>query len=70
MSVDEYRARAEECEQMARQPDNYGAKMLYENLACQWKELAKQAEGRESALAKSSWLWKSVTDKVRSVQLF
>jgi hypothetical protein len=70
MSIDEYRARAEECEAMARQPDNYGAKTLYENLACQWKELAKQAEERESTLTKSSGLWNSVTDKVRSMQLF
>jgi hypothetical protein len=49
MRVDEYRARAEECEEIARQRSDFGAKKLYENLACQWRELAMQAEWRERA---------------------
>jgi hypothetical protein len=47
MSPDEYRARAEECEEIAKQLPNFGAKKLYENLARQWRELAMQAEWRE-----------------------
>lgn len=47
MRAEEYRARAEECEKMARQLPNAGAKTLYENLACQWRDLAMQAEWRE-----------------------
>jgi hypothetical protein len=49
MRTDEYRARAEECEEIAKQLPNFGAKKLYENLARQWRELAKQAEWREGA---------------------
>ena len=49
MRADEYRARAEACEEMARQLPNFGAKKLYENLACQWRELATRAEWRERA---------------------
>jgi hypothetical protein len=49
MKTDEYRARAEECEEIARQQPGFGAKKLYESLACQWRELAMQAEWRERA---------------------
>jgi hypothetical protein len=49
MRVNEYRARAEKCEEMAKQLPNFGAKQLYENLAHQWRELAKQAELGERA---------------------
>jgi hypothetical protein len=49
MRADEYRARAEECEAMAKQFPNFGAKKLYETLACRWRELAMQADLRESA---------------------
>jgi hypothetical protein len=45
MRVDEYHARADECEEIGKQ--FHGAKKLYENLASQWRELAKQAESRE-----------------------
>jgi hypothetical protein len=48
MRADEYRARAEECEEIAKQP-GFEAKKLYETLACQWRELAMQAEWRERA---------------------
>ena len=49
MRADEYRARAEECEEIAKRKPDFGAKKLYENLASQWRELAMQAEWRESA---------------------
>jgi hypothetical protein len=49
MRVDEYRARAEKCEEMAKQRPSLGAKQLYESLANQWRELAKQAESGERA---------------------
>jgi hypothetical protein len=49
MRADEYRARAEDCEQIARQQSGLGAKKLYENLASKWRELAMQAEWRERA---------------------
>ena len=48
MRADKYRVRAEECEEIAKQP-GFGAKKLYETLACQWRELAMQAEWRERA---------------------
>ena len=47
MRVDEYRSRAERCEEMAKRLRSFGAKQVYENLAHQWRELAKQAESRE-----------------------
>jgi hypothetical protein len=46
---DLYRARAEKCEEMAKQRPSLGAKQLYESLANQWRELAKQAESGERA---------------------
>jgi hypothetical protein len=49
MRADEYRARAEECEEFANRLTGFGAKKLYENLAHQWSELATQAEWRERA---------------------
>ena len=49
MRADEYRARAEECEEIAKREPDFGAKKLYENLASQWRELAIQAEWRERA---------------------
>jgi hypothetical protein len=47
MRVEEYLARAEECEAMAKDFPNFGAKKLYENLADRWRELATQAIARE-----------------------
>ena len=49
MRADKYRVRAEECEEIAKRKPDFGAKKLYENLASQWRELAMQAEWRESA---------------------
>ena len=49
MRPNEYLARAEECEEMAKQLPNLGAKNLYATWARQWRELAVQAEGRECA---------------------
>lgn len=49
MRVDEYRARAERCEALAKQLRNFEAKKVYENLANHWTELAEQAESRERA---------------------
>ena len=49
MRAEEYRARAEECEEIAKRKPDFGAKKLYENLASQWRELATQAEWRERA---------------------
>jgi hypothetical protein len=49
MRADEYRARADECEEIGKQLPNFGARKLYEILASQWRELAKQAELRERA---------------------
>jgi hypothetical protein len=49
MRAEEYRARAEECEEIAKQLTGSGAKKLYENLAYQWRELATQTELRERA---------------------
>jgi hypothetical protein len=47
MTVNEYRARAEECEDTAKQ--QIGAKNLYEDPARQWRTLAEEAERRERA---------------------
>jgi hypothetical protein len=44
MRVDEYNARAERCEEIAKRLRNSGAKQLYENLAHRWRDLANQAE--------------------------
>jgi hypothetical protein len=43
MRVDEYNARAERCEAMAKRLHSSGAKQLYENLAHHWRELANRA---------------------------
>ena len=47
MKVDEYRARAERYEEVAKRLRSAAAKQVYKNLAHQWWELAKQAESRE-----------------------
>jgi hypothetical protein len=54
MGVDEYRARAERYDGLAKQVRSSGARQAYENLARLWRELAKQAESRERANAVTS----------------
>jgi hypothetical protein len=49
MRPNEYRARAEECDEMAKQPPSFGVNKLYATLARHWRELAVQAEERECA---------------------
>ena len=47
MRVDEYRARAARYEGVAKQLRSSEAKQVYEKLAHELRELAKQAESRE-----------------------
>ena len=47
MRVDEYRARAERYEEVAKQLRSSGAKQVYEKLAHELRELAKQAASGE-----------------------
>lgn len=44
MRVNEYNARAERCEVMAKRLRSSGAKQTYKNLAHRWRELANQAK--------------------------
>jgi hypothetical protein len=49
MRVNECCARAERYERVAMRLQSSEAKQVYENLARQWRELAKRAESRERA---------------------
>jgi hypothetical protein len=44
MTPEEMRARAQECEEIAQQVSDFGAKEIYEELAQKWRAMAAQAE--------------------------
>jgi len=48
MTPEQMRDRARQCEQIAQQVSNFGAREIYEQLAQEWRAKASQAERNRS----------------------